>query len=242
MPLLINPTTNDTCFHCGKQAFYESFNTKIKRCVERVTSCPGVIAKMNKSRSENGFDIAAHMKKMSENGNKKLKELHSDTEWVKIKGKNISQQIEERGGHFGSNNPMYNKNHSDKTKKKQSDKALMRDPASYQKGIITKIAAGTVIPKELKSAWELYEERVDNITHKSWKEHKKLINPNNLKRGKKFNLDHKFSKYEGFLNNVPPEILGHYSNLEILPESVNKSKGLDCSITLEELYKLSNSK
>ena len=56
-------------------------------------------------------------------------------------------------------------------------------------------------------------------------------------RGKKYkkHLDHKFSIYEGFLNNIEPKIIANINNLEILDESDNIKKFTRCSITKEEL-------
>jgi len=48
-------------------------------------------------------------------------------------------------------------------------------------------------------------------------------------------VDHKFSRNEGFLNNINPDIIGHISNLDILTFSENRNKWASCSITLEEL-------
>jgi len=48
-------------------------------------------------------------------------------------------------------------------------------------------------------------------------------------------LDHRFSKLNGYLNNVPPEIIGYWYNLEYLLASDNMSKNSDNSITLENL-------
>ena len=58
-------------------------------------------------------------------------------------------------------------------------------------------------------------------------------------RGKlshEYHVDHKFSKKMGYLNNIPPEVIGHYSNLEWLRSQINCSKRADCSVTIEELY------
>lgn len=51
-----------------------------------------------------------------------------------------------------------------------------------------------------------------------------------------FQLDHKFSIVQGFLNNIPPFIIGHISNLEMLPSRLNNSKGSNCSISMEDLF------
>jgi len=53
-----------------------------------------------------------------------------------------------------------------------------------------------------------------------------------------FHLDHKYSIAEGFKNNVPPRVIGSIHNLQFISYTENVSKGVRCSITLEELYGL----
>lgn len=55
--------------------------------------------------------------------------------------------------------------------------------------------------------------------------------PNYDKRGCDFHLDHKFSIIKGFLNNIPPYIIGNIVNLEIITAHDNSSKKEKCSIT-----------
>lgn len=238
MPKIFNPTCNDTCFYCGKQANWISVNTKIARCTEKITQCSGFIEKAENSRKQRTTveDRIKHMREMSKSGNKKLKELHTDSGWVKAKGEKISKKVKERGGHHGDSNPMYNKNHTDSAKKLQTEKARKRNPESYKQSSKTKIKLGLATPKELKTQWELYQEQVTNYTNLSWKYYHDLINPKNLTRGDLYELDHKFSKTEGFNQGIPPEVIGHYMNLELLPKKANRTKRTKCSITLDELY------
>lgn len=49
-------------------------------------------------------------------------------------------------------------------------------------------------------------------------------------------IDHKFSISAGFANNVPLNIINNRNNLEPELKCLNLKKGVDCSITLEELY------
>ena len=44
------------------------------------------------------------------------------------------------------------------------------------------------------------------------------------------------SRNYGWLNNIPPEVIAHPANCEMIIQSNNTSKGTKCSITLEELY------
>ena len=242
MPKIFNPTCNDICFYCGKQANWISVNTKISRCTEKITQCYGFIEKAENSRKQRITieDRIKHMKKMSESGNKKLKELHTDPNWVQTKGERISKKVKERGGHFGENNPMYSKYHKDSSKKLQTEKAMKRNPESYKQASDTKIKLGLATPKEFKTQWELYQEQVTNYTNLSWKHYHNVINPNNFVRGDLYELDHKFSKTEGFNQGVSPEVIGHHANLELLPKKANRTKRTKCSITLQDLYEAVN--
>ena len=238
MPKLTTNDVNNTCYLCSCQAHYISFNSKKMRCVEKITQCPGFVKKAQAARDANATpeERKAHMKRMSKNGNAKLKQLHNDSKWLSNKSEKISEAVEKRGGHSGEKNPMFGRKHKQSTRIKQATKAQNRDPKCYTQGTETKIKKGSAIPKELKSAWELYREKVENITIKNWKKYNDKINPNNLLRGQEYELDHKFSKTMGFLNNIPPEVIGHYANLELIPKFENRSKQIKCSITIAELY------
>jgi len=242
MPKLLHPTSDCICFYCGKQATWVSVNTKIFRCLEKITQCPGHIEKAEAARKRNTTSETRknHMKRMSINGNKKLKELHTDLSWVSAKGEKISEALRKRGGHSGKNNPMFGKTHTSSAKKAQSNKASNRDHNSYKKATETKIKRGIAVPKESKSDWEFYREQVTNFTSLSWKFYQHLINPAGLIRGKEYELDHMFSITEGFLQEIPPEIIGHFANLELIPKETNRTKRTKCSITKEELYEAVN--
>ena len=81
-----------------------------------------------------------------------------------------------------------------------------------------------------------YNIKIWKITNKSYKKYYQQIK-NSEYRGIEhgYALDHKFSIYDGFINNVDPKIIGHYKNLECIPESKNLKKNKNSSITLEEL-------
>lgn len=59
-------------------------------------------------------------------------------------------------------------------------------------------------------------------------------------RGKKrgmYQVDHKFSRMQGFIDDIPPEIIGAVQNLEWIPVEENCSKRKNCSTTLKHLMK-----
>ena len=59
--------------------------------------------------------------------------------------------------------------------------------------------------------------------------HYPIKNPNGAVR------DHMFSCKEGFLRNIDVKIISHPANCQIITHIENCSKGIRCSITLEEL-------
>lgn len=193
MPKLTTIDVNNTCYLCGCQAHYISFNSKKMRCVKKITQCPGFVEKAEAGRQRNmsADQRRVHMKNMSTRGNAVLKELHNNENWRRQKGQNVSK-------------------------------------------------GKSTIPVDQQPLWEAYESKVDRITRESWIYHQHLINPMGLTRGKEYELDHKFSKYQGFINNVPPEVIGHYTNLQLIPRHSNRKKYNKCSITLEELIQLRN--
>ncbi len=103
----------------------------------------------------------------------------------------------------------------------------------------TRIKNGYWLSDREFSEFEIYRKITDKLSGKNYRKYKKIINPENLPRGRgKYHLDHKFSVLEGFNNNIPPFIISNINNLQMLTEHDNISKGNKCSITLEELFNI----
>lgn len=86
---------------------------------------------------------------------------------------------------------------------------------------------------------ENYKRQIRALTAKNYKIYKNLINPKNLKLGKSdYHIDHKFSIYEGYKNNLDPIVIASKENLEVIHSKENLSKQQKCSITLNELKEL----
>lgn len=83
------------------------------------------------------------------------------------------------------------------------------------------------------NGWRRYSFLARHYTEISYREYRNIINPNDLKRGIDYHLDHKYSVYEGFKNNISPKIIGGYKNLEIITSKENLSKGRLCSVELK---------
>ena len=89
---------------------------------------------------------------------------------------------------------------------------------------------------ENRTEYKTYFSKVMVITNKQ--DIKNLTNYN--KRGVSgikgvYQLDHKYSIYEGFKNNIEPMIMGNINNLEFLPWEENARKRTKCSISIKQL-------
>jgi len=85
--------------------------------------------------------------------------------------------------------------------------------------------------KDLK----LYRDEVIQLTNVNYKKYKLFINPSNLKRGKKYHLDHIYSVIDGFTSGIDPNIIASPVNLQILPMRENIVKNGTSHMILEEL-------
>jgi hypothetical protein len=100
----------------------------------------------------------------------------------------------------------------------------------------TNVINGNWIPDEQQSAFRKYELSMKRATGKfdlATLKNYHLRGPCGTVGS--FNIDHRFSVHEGFLKNIPPEIIGHICNLEMKPWEQNLSKWKRCDITLDEL-------
>lgn len=90
-------------------------------------------------------------------------------------------------------------------------------------------------PREQRSLRRLYYDAVWRFTEESWKQHFDKINPKKLNRSKNA-LDHIYSIQQGFRDNIPPYIIGHWTNLQIITLVENSKKGMKCHKTKEKLF------
>jgi hypothetical protein len=81
-------------------------------------------------------------------------------------------------------------------------------------------------PEEFKN----YRNDVNTYTRKTYNLFRNNIDPKNL-RGSNWQLDHKFSVKAGFLLDIPPSLIAHYTNLEIIPRRNNAVKNMRCSVS-----------
>ena len=105
------------------------------------------------------------------------------------------------------------------------------------KAVQTRVDNGYAIAPEQRTVYELYESRVNRITEYNYRRYKQQINPHNYKRARTngWHLDHKFSKQQGFIEGILPEIIGHWTNLQMLPSKENRTKYITCSVSKQQL-------
>jgi hypothetical protein len=144
----------------------------------------------------------------------------------------------------------------EKTKKTNLDKYGATHESKTEEGQLkrklTRLGKGTQIPDEKLSDYYLYQRKVRNITHLSKKDlikrwdgfdfyDNEYIGDNwNLESNdSRFpNIDHKISVFNGYINNIEPDIIGNINNLCITKSKhnlVKNSKNYD--IYLKELKK-----
>lgn len=90
-------------------------------------------------------------------------------------------------------------------------------------------------PKHLRGDRSIYYALVIKFTKESWKLNFDDINPTRLNRSE-IDLDHIYSIQQGFRDSIPPYIIGHWTNLRMLPKLDNYSKGMRCDKTKDQLF------
>jgi len=98
---------------------------------------------------------------------------------------------------------------------------------------------GVWTSRQIRTDWYRYKRNVLLITEQNWNKYGYIFN-----RGLYSNhLDHKFSILNGFNENIEPEIIGSFVNLEVLSANENQQKREKNSISKEDLiHKYTNSK
>ena len=130
-------------------------------------------------------------------------------------------------------------------KKYGFDEGLKRHNHRIDAMISTNIEKGIFLRREDKEDFDIYKEKVERYTRMSLYLYatEKFGSDWEEKRGRtKYHIDHRYSKKEGFLNNIEPHIIGNIENLELLYFTINCSKKCSCSITINELYDSINGK
>lgn len=178
--------------------------------------------------------------------------------FAEIYKKGRKTKIEKHGHAFdiGSDyfkNIMIEKYGVDNARRIEGMTARLQETFLETYGVKNSISILGVREKSLETRRKNYLEKIENLDNLEryitlvWHETKKnnlTILENFDKRGRidinqdAYHLDHRYSICAGYLNNVPPEIIGNIANLEMLPAIINIKKGSNCSISLDDLLQV----
>lgn len=92
---------------------------------------------------------------------------------------------------------------------------------------------GRWIPLSEKEDFLIYRQIVDKLTLRISKNIKNI----ELRGVHKYHIDHRYSVYQGFKDNICAHVIASEYNCEMIPCKENWSKNSDCSITKEDLFK-----
>lgn len=108
-----------------------------------------------------------------------------------------------------------------------------------EKAYQTLLEKNMVVNKELIDNFKNYCKIVNSYTKKNLNLHGVDKFGENYKERIKLNgdhVDHIYSKFDGFMNDIDPKIIGNIENLQLLNYRINTSKNKNSWLTLEQLY------
>lgn len=154
---------------------------------------------------------------------------------------------EERSEKFGWINKLHGKEKSDIVERildsslRKFYKNITDDEKLLLIEKIRKTKLGDRYNADVMGEFLLYRSRVRHLTETLYKKHKQDINPKGLKRkrGKGgWQLDHRYSIVQGFIDNIEPEIISSVYNLQMLTSQENNTKNHRCDISKEQLLEI----
>lgn len=203
-------TGNATCDYCQNETARYEFSSGKLCCQSVASNCPSIRKPLNKAiahKLRNELDIHGVPKLTA----KALKGASTKRNTVDSNGNSIFDL-------YGQKMKEYIRSTVDENGRTKWSRVKMSEEDFLK------------LPER-----EKYYSEVWNITEKNFKRYKHLIKDSDL-RGNNFHLDHNFSVSEGFRYGVPAHIIGHVTNLRILPSSENCSKQGKCHKTIDQLY------
>ena len=96
----------------------------------------------------------------------------------------------------------------------------------YDKQIDTKIKKGLVTDPKDSEPFDNYRCEVRRLSNENYIKYYHDINPDNLPRNNRYNLDHIISIASGFLQGISPEVIASPENLRVIPAVDNQRKGV----------------
>lgn len=225
-----------TCDYGCNQTAIHQFKSGLWCCSKHQSSCPAVIGRRQRSR-------IATMNQIGDDG-------------LTIFQRTSQKNAKSRGGdgYLKSAKKMRQTKRADikdgldcyqRTARKTASTRSIKDPttglSSYelagQKARITGCMNGHYHDPESLADYQRYVREVQKYTERSWKAMKHIIDPQGLKiLHSDYHLDHIFSKADGYDHDIQPEVIGHWSNLQVLSSTDNIKKGSSSWKTILQLY------
>lgn len=95
------------------------------------------------------------------------------------------------------------------------------------------IAEGRRLSPEDVKAFKGYRQEVRRLSNIAFRQNLSHLG----KRSRDLHLDHHFSVLQGFLDGIDPVIVGHVTNLRLIPRQDNQSKGAQCTKSKAQLLR-----
>ena len=217
------------CLKCGAEVKYKRLRDGYQPYCSSICQNLCNIAKDNwlKSWKNNNSDNEHIVKR------KKTLEDKYGEDYDKIIQKNRENAIFEKYGVYNSFQISEIKKKRKKTLKEKYGSETYNNPDKTKK---TRIENNTQISDEIINEFLDYKKIAVNRTMTIFRNNEDIINPKKVKRGKKeYHIDHLFSIKQGFLENIPVEIISHPCNLHMIFYIDNLKKQDNCWISKEEL-------
>jgi hypothetical protein len=219
------------CLNCQKEVKYKRFIDGYQKYCSSSCQNSCIIAKEKWLKSwKNGNSNNEHIT----NRNKTILEKYGSFEEYKSHLQKIVKKncLEKYGVEYITQTDFYKEKRKDVLLEKYNDENF-NNPDKTRK---TRIKNGTQINDEIVDGFINYKKIVMNKTLTIYRNNQKIINPQNLKRSKKdYHLDHLFSIKQGFLQNIPIEIISHPCNLQMIHYKDNLKKQDECWISKDDL-------
>lgn len=140
---------------------------------------------------------------------------------------------------YGTDNPFKHPLIKEKCKTTNLEKygfeSNFQRPEMIEKFYENGVKAGRITPREKRSDKRRYYDAVEYYTNLNKKKYSEKI-PDNTNGGSERSLDHIYSQFQGFKDNIPPYIIGHWTNLQMLQKSDNSAKREKCHKTKDKLF------
>lgn len=246
----------ELCFHgCGQPATHTTKTSRatggpIHQCSKSANACPAVKARKSARVSTHSAEQQKITKQKRAQTNIEkygsavsimgtaIQEKRRQTmlERYGVEQPTLNKEIKQRAASGIKQAYLNDETYADRIIETRKEKHGENYTNIVNKTRETNIEKGRWVDPALRTPWAQYKFRVKYLTSKTYKQHKDIINPNDLPIGRcDYQVDHIYSIRHGFENNVEPEALASIHNLRLMWHSDNKSKHTRSDQTLEQL-------